>query len=157
MMSSHKILGFTLLELAIVIVIVGSIAIFNSPGHKQYLMQTKRSDAKKALVALWYEQQTYHESCGHYASQLGAKKICVAGSKKSVDYQLAISAVSPKGYYNLSIVSASANSYIIQAVPNPDSMQSNDTKCARLTLDQAGHKRAYTQSNQLTEECWKKS
>jgi len=157
MMISHKILGFTLLELAIVIVIVGSVAIFNSPGHKQYLMQTKRSDAKKALVALWHQQQTYHESCGHYAGQLGTKKTCVVGSEKLSDYQLVASAVSPKGYYNLSIVSASANSYIIQAVPKPEGMQSNDTKCAKLTLDQAGHKRAYTQSNQLTEECWKKS
>jgi len=157
MMTSHKILGFTLLELAIVIVIVGSVAIFNSPGHKQYLMQTKRSDAKKALVTLWHEQQAYYKSCGHYARQLGVKKTCVVGSEKLTDYQLAIPAVSPKGYYNLSIVSASTNSYIIQAIPNPEGIQSNDTLCARLTLDQAGHKRAYTQSNQLTEECWKKS
>jgi type IV pilus assembly protein PilE len=154
MVSSHKILGFTLLELAILIVIIVSYAIFNSPGHKRYLMQTKRSDARKALVNLWYEQQAYQKACGRYAEAIGEQKTCVASSNKAGDHTLVASSVSAQGYYALSIVSATETSYVLQAIPVPEKEQVHDSDCAKFTLDYAGNKRAYNQLNQLTTRCW---
>jgi type IV pilus assembly protein PilE len=159
MVSSNKLLGFTLLELIIVLIIVGSYAIFNSPEHKKYLTRTKRSDAKQALVTIWYKQELYKKTCGRYANVLNAdainsEKTCIRGNLNPNDYTLAASPVSSHGYYKLSIVFASDTRFLLQAVPIAEKAQANDTNCAKFTLDHTGNKLSYNHLNQLTTECW---
>lgn len=159
MVSSNKLLGFTLLELIIVLIIVGSYAIFNSPGHKKYLTRIKRSDAKQALVAIWHKQELYKKNCGRYANVLNAdainsEKTCIRGKVNPNHYTLAASPISSHGYYRLNIVFASDTGFLLQAVPIAEKAQANDTRCAKFTLDQAGNKLSYNHLNQLTSECW---
>ena len=155
MVSLKKIVGFTLLELALVIIIIGSLAIFNSPAHERYLIKTKRTDAKKALVKLWYAQEAYKQSCSRYADTLGTRKTCVLGSTKAGNHELVFGTVSEKGYYNLKVIFADETGYLLQATPVRDNVQVNDVNCAKLTLDHMGNKRAYNSLNQATQECWK--
>ena len=155
-MVSSKISGFTLLELVIVMVIVGGYILFNSPAHEKYLMRTKRIDAKKALVNLWHEQEIYQQTCGRYAAIISEKTTCVTGSTKNTDFTLKASNLSPKGYYQLSIVSATATTYTLRAVAMADKQQATDGNCAKLTLDNAGTKQSFNRQNQPTVECWQK-
>lgn len=155
-MVSSKISGFTLLELVIVMVIVGGYMLFHSPAHEKYLMRTKRVDAKKALVNLWHEQEVYQQTCGRYAAIIAANATCVTGSTKESDFTLKASNISPKGYYQLSVVSATATTYTLQAVPMADKQQAKDINCAKLTLDNVGTKQSFNHQNQPTAECWQK-
>ncbi len=155
MVSFQKKAGFTLLELLIVIVIIGSYAIFNSPAHKHYLMRTKRSDAKQALVEMWYEQQAYQKACGRYADAIGTRQSCASNSTQHGTHTLTGSPLSNKGYYTIQIVSGTADNYILQAIPVKEKMQAKDTQCAKLTLDAMGQKRSYDNYMQPTTECWR--
>ncbi len=159
MVSSHKLFGFTLLELIIILIIVGSYAIYNSPGHKKYLTRIKRSDAKQTLVAIWYKQEIYKKTCGRYANTLNpdainSEKTCIRGHLKPENYTLAASSISKRGYYKLSIAFATDTEFLLQAVPIAEKAQSNDLQCAKFTLDNAGHKLSYNHLNQPTSECW---
>ncbi len=161
MVSSHKLFGFTLLELIIILIIVGSYAIYNSPGHKKYLTRIKRSDAKQALVAIWHKQAMYKKTCGHYANILNpnamnSEKSCIRDNRQANAYTLAAAPVSKRGYYKLSIVFANDSDFLLQAVPIPEKAQSNDFDCVKFTLDRAGNKRSYNHLNQLTTECWQR-
>jgi type IV pilus assembly protein PilE len=155
-MVFFKTAGFTLLELTIVLIIVGGYALFHSPAHEKYLMKTKRLDAKKALVNLWHQQQTYQQNCGRYAAILAEKTTCVKGSTKASDYALSASTQSPKGYYQLSVIAATETGYTLQAVPVIGKSQANDSPCAKLTLDNLGTEQSYNGQNQPSTECWKK-
>ncbi len=62
--------GFTLVELAIVIVIIGVLAAFGVPRFRDSVERSKASEAFSYLSAVRSAQERYHGRAGTYASEL---------------------------------------------------------------------------------------
>ncbi|WP_018954726.1 type IV pilin protein [Thioalkalivibrio sulfidiphilus] len=122
MHSRKNSLGFTLIEVMIVVVVIGIIAAIAYPNYTRYVQNTRMANAQGDLMELaqWMERQfTLNNS---YAG-----------------LTLPFS-VSPKDSgtvaYNISFVAApTANAYTLQAVPTGPQA---GHECGTLTLNQAG-------------------
>ena len=125
--QSLRHLGFTLIELCIVVVIVAILAAVAIPSYQKYVRDSRRQEAQQGLLTL---------------SLLMERSFARAGS-----YPIALpSADLPTAYYTFSLdaSSSSATSFKIQAAPT--GAQSGDS-CGTMTLNQAGQK---TPAN-----CWR--
>lgn len=129
--------GFTLIELMIVVVVLGIIAVIAYPAYQNHIRDTRRATAQGdlATVAQFMERQfTMNNS------------YLVGGNPPTLPFT-----VSPRdgntAAYNLSLqAGVTQNSYTVQAVPTGP--QTGD-RCGTLTLDQAGVRGA-AQAN-----CWR--
>lgn len=119
--------GFTLMELMITVVIVGILAAIAYPNYLDHLMRTRRSDAQTSLVNLAAYMEHYFTENSTY---LGATPVKVG-----------LPAISPQGYYNLTITNLSSTGYTLNAVPVPGGPQAADT-CGTLSITSTNIKSA---------------
>jgi type IV pilus assembly protein PilE len=120
-------LGFTLIELCIVVVIVAILAAVAIPSYQSYVKESRRQEAQQGLLTL---------------SLLMERSFARTGS-----YPIATlpSADLPTAYYSFSLdASSSVSTFKMQAAPIGS--QSGDS-CGTMTLNQAGQK---TPAN-----CWR--
>ena len=129
-----RVLGFTLLELMIVIAIIAILAAIAWPAYLEFLRRANRADAKAILIESAQFMERFYTTNGTYA---GAA---------------VISPVSPRGAtgtgirYDISFsVAPTALVYTLQAVPN--NSQSGD-RCGTMTVSNTGAQTA-AQTN-----CW---
>jgi len=130
-------LGFSLMELLIVLAIIGILAGLAYPRYNQHLTTAHRSYAKVALNDLAARLEQYYTQNNSYA---GAT---LSG--------LGVSDVNYKFYYQLKIDQALDDKYVISALPQGKQAQ-EDADCGSLILDQTGN-RSVTGSAKA-EECW---
>ncbi len=142
---SRRNLGFTLVEIMIVVAIVAILAAIAYPAYQDSLRKARRADAKAALLedAQWLERN-YTET-NRYDQKPGGGGV----GNGDLPFQTA-----PRGggtaFYNISFQAGpAAQSYVLQAVPQND--QVNDP-CGTLTLDQAGTRGQA--SGMGTADCW---
>lgn len=111
--------GFSLIELLFVLTMVGVLATIAYPNYSDYLTRTRRLEAQTALLDLASRMEQYHANAQTY---------------QTATVQ---SALSPGGWYALSITQASARTYQLQATPM--GVQAHrDTHCQSLTLSNTG-------------------
>jgi len=122
MKQSNK--GFTLIELMITVAILGILATVALPQYQDYISRTSRSDATKALqrMADAQEQFVLRNNASSYTTDVSL----IGGSQTE------------HGYYTLSVVSADASTYVLQATAIGSERQINDIDgaldCRTLTL-----------------------
>lgn len=167
-MKTHKkSLGFTLIELMIVVAIIGIIASIASPAYQDYITRGKRTDAKSGLSSLQLAQEKFRANCPNYAVEWDTTRRCDStnGYKFSAD-AASTTITSPDGHYTLSITTpttatSSGTNYVLQAVPVSGGDQAGDSDCLAFTINQDGEKKSYntatTSSHSTTTEttgCW---
>ena len=131
-MNKFKLLAaFTLIELMVVVIVVAILAAIAYPSYDEYIIKSRRSDAKAALLSLRQAQEKYRANCPQYATGIAAAYSCDGGG-----HNLVSSATSPNLYYNLDVPSAEANTYVIRA--RPTGVQAGDSACASFTINQNG-------------------
>jgi prepilin-type N-terminal cleavage/methylation domain-containing protein len=69
-----KRIGFTLIELMIVVAIIAFLAIIAVPSFSKFLAKAKRSEAYMQLNSIYAAQKAYHAEHGRYAKQLSGPK-----------------------------------------------------------------------------------
>ena len=112
-------LGFTLIELSIVVVIVAILAAVAIPSYQRYVKESRRQEAQQGLLTLSLLMERSFARAGSYPNTLPSTDL-------------------PTAYYSFSLdASSSVSTFKIQAAPIGS--QSDDS-CGSMTLNQAGQK-----------------
>lgn len=129
--------GFTLIEVMMVVVIIGILAAIAYPSYREYVLRGHRSEGVALLSEGAARQERYYAQNNTYANSVAL---------------LSMDANSDNDYYTLSVVAADATSYSLLATAI--NSQTDDSKCGNLGLNEQGVK---TESGTAADaaECWK--
>jgi type IV pilus assembly protein PilE len=139
-------------------VILSILAAIAIPSYSQYVLKSHRTEAKAALMDAASLEERFFSTSNLYTNnpmQLGygvaATPVTVGTgyyiiSNITVTLPVAPAGASPGG---------TPATYLITAVPNPGSMQVNDTQCAVFTINSAGQQTALNSGGtDNTANCW---
>jgi type IV pilus assembly protein PilE len=141
---NNKASGFTLVEIVIAAAVVSILAAMAYPNFKAHLATSRRSDAQGALIGMAAAMERYYTANNTY---VGA----VPGTTLNYSATVPVSGGTPT--YNLSVSSATATTYTIQAAPT--GTQTGD-KCGTLTLTWQGIRGISGAQTGLTvSDCWR--
>ena len=134
--------GFTLIELVIAMVIASILAAIAIPSYNSYIMKSRRTDAKSALLDLANLEERYYSTNNTYTS-----------TPSNLGYPTTATVPFPvgSGYYNISAItvvaavapvsSTSAGTpatYTITALPVATNSQIRDSGCTSFTISSGG-------------------
>lgn len=141
-MQPHRQRGFTLIELMITLVVVGILAAVAYPSYAEYVVRSKRTEGKAALLDAAQALERHFTNHNTYPASLAAASVrTFSGDNAS------------KAHYTLSIAAGTtgslASSFTLTATPANGHA---DPKCGNLSIDQLGRK-GETGSLSVT-ECW---
>jgi type IV pilus assembly protein PilE len=117
--------GFTLIELMIVVGVAAVLALVAYPSYQESVRKGRRADAIAGLNRLQQLQERVRAQQPSYAAAVAS----LPGPPP---------AVSPMGYYGLTIDAASPSSYRMTAAAGAGSPQFGDTNCRGLRVEMAG-------------------
>jgi len=131
-----RILGFTLIELMIVVAIVGILAAIAYPSYRGYVIKSQRADAHEALTRIEMAQEKWRANHTSYTGTLS---------------DLDVDGTSTEGYWNLTLSGASATGYTATATR----AEGNDPDCPTIKLAKSAEGTEYNDvdSKEAT-ECW---
>lgn len=146
--SKRRELGFSLVELMIVVAIVAIIASLAYPSYTQYVVNTKRTTAASALLRVANRQQQFFMDNKSYAANLtnlgfAANPLVMSDTGNSV------AAGDADAVYSIALSNISATTYTATAAPLHGQL-ARDTECGSLVLNQAGTK----SSSAGGDDCW---
>lgn len=126
--------GFTLIELMVVVAIIAILAAIVLPNYSKYIAAAHRTEAQAAMLDLaQYLERQYNASFNYPASD-NIPDSLTAPANVSTYYEINV------------IVDDSKQTYIIEAEPTA---QQNDSQCGTLKLNEQGVK------SPTTSGCWK--
>lgn len=130
----HRVRGFTLIELMIVVAIVALLAAVALPSYQGQVRKSRRAEAVSALSQIQQTQERWRANCPQYATLITTANAndCVVATSG-----LGIATVAGARYtYALSAVSAAG--YTVTANAVAGSSQASDTGCTAITVVVAG-------------------
>jgi type IV pilus assembly protein PilE len=142
--------GFTLIELMVVVVIATILLSIAIPNYLSYVRQSRRTEAKTALLDLAGREETYFSTNGAAYTNVAA----------SLGFSAGWGVAFGSGYYTMNGYSpaappsaAGAPSYSFTATAI--GTQANDTQCATFSVDSTGTQYAFTSAGvNNTAYCW---
>jgi type IV pilus assembly protein PilE len=147
--------GFTLIELVVALVIAAILAAIAVPSYLNYSRQSRRTEAKTALLDMAALEERYYSVNNTYSANTadlgytGPWPVTVGSGY----YQIALPAVLAATAPTAALPAGTPATYTLTAVAIND--QVNDTACATFTLTSAGVQGAFTSAatpNNFT--CW---
>jgi type IV pilus assembly protein PilE len=149
--------GFTLIELMVVVVIATILVAIALPSYMTQLRQSRRTEAKTALLDLAGREERYFST--------GANGANYSAAGQDLGYaNVAWPQVVGSGYYTVSVCVAAAGGapcapsaapgpmYTITATPVATSSQAGDTQCTSFSVDSVGQQ--YATGTQNAAFCW---
>ena len=125
--------GFTLIELMIVVVIAALLAAVAFPAYLGSIRKSRRSDAVSYLTAIQQAQERWRANNPLYSASLAAPPT-----------GLGFGTTTPSGYYDIGIEpSVDGANYVLTATARAGTSQANDTNCQTLRLQLSGGTVAY--------------
>lgn len=126
-----KIMGISLIEILIALLIISVLAGLSYPSYREYITKARRADGISALLDLANRMERYYATTLTYATATlatGNRQTDVRDSEKSA-----------LEWYRLNITAQTATTYTLQAIPIK-SQSIDDTKCQSLTINHLGSK-----------------
>ncbi|MEB0011011.1 type IV pilin protein [Glaciimonas sp. Cout2] len=135
----QKQVGFTLMELMIVVAIVGILAAISVPSYAEYIRRSDRTQAMTALLRAsnWLEQQFTVNNT-----------YLVNGTRPILPPELARSPESGNIRYSLKVTASSDSAFTLQAAPRLGD------RCGTYVLDQSGQRGLIGANVNLVATCW---
>lgn len=129
--------GMTLIEVLIVVVIIGILAVVALPAYQDMVQSSRRTDARNALLSAQMAMEKYRGDNQSYATSIGA---------------LGISATSPDGYYTLAVDASATNAtaFVMTATPVSGGPQAGDS-CGTFAVSQDGPN---SSGSYASSDCW---
>ncbi|MEO9078998.1 MAG: type IV pilin protein [Rhodanobacter sp.] len=124
--------GFTLIELMIVVAIVAILTAIAYPSYTHYIIKTRRTAAKACLSEYANYMERFYTTNLTYAAAPDPGLACQAAGQTG-------------NYYGYNTGTPTTNAYTIQAVPTTAQA---DSECGTLSIDQAGAR------SPATTGCW---
>lgn len=139
--------GFTLVELMIVVVIIGILAMVAVPAYNDSIKKGRRADAKSMLATIAARQEQYFMDNKQYADGLNDLGFGTAAESASID-----------GHYTVRIDAGTLTTTYFKAEAQP---VAEDSQCQQLTLDAAGVRGVAAGDSPVTaaptwstDQCW---
>ncbi|NCF63941.1 MAG: prepilin-type N-terminal cleavage/methylation domain-containing protein [Gammaproteobacteria bacterium] len=134
-LQNKRILGFTVIELMIVLAIVAVLMALAYPSYLQYVRKSHRGEAQQLLMNWAINQEIWRSNHTTYDGTTGMQP------GNTTQYVFAVS-------------SASATGYTLTATAQNDQAKDKDSgvSCAVLTLESTGQK--YSAGDPTKTECW---
>ncbi len=140
--------GYNLLELMIVVVIVGLLAMIAYPSYMGQIRKSRRAEAVIALETMAQAEERFYSRFRTYTSLVAAPDPC-AGQACGLGQS---SSSSANDYYALT-ANGNATSYTLTATAS--GTQVDDTDCRTLTVNSVGVKSGVSASGgDTTDICW---
>ncbi|MGA2842497.1 MAG: type IV pilin protein [Steroidobacteraceae bacterium] len=143
MQLTRKSAGFSLIELAVAMVIVAIIAAIAIPSYSNYALQSHRTDAKTALLDLASLEERYYSVNNTYT--LTPANLGYTAFPQTVGsgyYQVNVTNVNPPALNTPATYTLTATAI---------GTQTKDTLCTSFTLNQQG---VQTSSDTVNNSCW---
>ena len=129
-------LGFTLIELMIVVAIVAILSAIAYPSYERYVIKTKRSVAQSALLQVADRQQQFFMDNKQFAADLTNLGF-PANPYVLNDDGASTVASDTQAVYSVSLSNVTATTWTATAAPLQGQL-SRDSYCGNLSLTQAG-------------------
>lgn len=139
---AHQVVGFSLIELMIVVAIIAILAAIALPSFGRYAYRARRADSQELLLRIANAQERFYTTNNHY------------GSLGELGYNTP--ALSEKGHYSVSVEPAGASTtQVYKLTAKPVGVQNNDV-CGDMSIDDAGRKLPLaTETDKNTNgSCW---
>lgn len=140
--------GFTLIELMITVVIAAILAAVAFPQYRDYVIRSNRAVAKSLLTQVADRQEQFYVSNKAYADDLADLGYPAASFFVDKSGEPAATDTGGDALYTIALDAQTATTFTISATPK--NTQTQDTKCTKFTLNQAGQ-RAHTGTGT---DCW---
>jgi type IV pilus assembly protein PilE len=141
MFHKRNSLGFTLIELMVVVAILGILLTIATPAYNEYVKKARRSDAKSALMsASQAMERFYTENASYNGAALGSGATDIAKTS-SVDgyYTIAFDSTPTAATACAATVTTNASASAYRLCATPTGSQSGDS-CTVMSLSQTGAK-----------------
>ena len=154
MMSFSKInksrgLGFTLIELMIVVLIVGVLASIALPAYDEYLLRGKRAEGRAILMDAASKMEKHYGDCYAFGNTIAVARNCAAGQVDLCGTNFTAGGLiagcpSTTIKYDLTINGATTATYLLDATPiwqpPPATPTTMDGQCGVLSLRHTGER-----------------
>lgn len=148
--------GFTLIELMVAVLVASILLGIAVPSYLSNVRQSRRTDAKTALLDLAGREERYFNTNNAYTNAAANLGYGTSGTVTNLSVGTSVF------YYQVTVnvnpatpVSLPAPSYNIIATPIATSDQAKDTTCATFYLDSTGTQTASNSSGTTTtSSCW---